>query len=353
MTNQKIIQEIQEVMNDIANVINGHIGEDDFDFPINKIDDSVERGECSSCSKCNQDIYVERFPKGQTLVGGENQGLKPSFLMDECIAKGKTCCGKSLYYINRDAIKRMFSDLVPYSWEVVYMRLVMIDTLYSTNVNSQRYYGIKELTDEIWMLAPNNESKLRCLVKEFRDCAIGGSKKKSIIRKSFDKPYGIHANLNDGGKAVSLLSKYFYFLLLVDPKETLGFPIYDNLAKKMYSPLCKKVEIAEKSIVSKNKLSDICTYIKALYDLANHIGVPSVGLQTFDLLDAYLWRMGKFSQCNFSLLLVKCEYQLILIPDVKASGMTIDDYRDNMSCPISCNQLFCKLWNHWQKYYKI
>ncbi len=250
------------------------------------------------------------------------------------IAKG-IYGGKNFYCINKDAIKSMFLSPT-YSWEVVYKRLIMIDALYSTNMN-RRYYGLGELAEEIMHLAPN-ENYLRDLVRDFRNNPTSTH----VIGKTFDKQYGIHKDTEDAGCAVSLLSKYLYFLLLADPKEKEGFPIYDNLAKDMYPVVCEYL-----GVTRHKGISNICNYIQAFNDLATQIGIPSVGMQTFDLLDAYLWRMGKFMKCNFSLLLLKSEY-ITLIDAVNKCEKTIDYYRDHKSCPISDNQLFIDIWNHWQ-----
>lgn len=249
------------------------------------------------------------------------------------IAKGISG-GKNFYCINKNAIKSMFLSPT-YSWEVVYMRLVMIDALYSTNMN-RRYYGLGDLADEIMHLA-SDENVLRDLVRDFRNHPTSIH----VIGKTFDKQYGIHKDTGDAGCAVSLLSKYFYFLLLADPNEKEGFPIYDNLAKDMYPVVCDYL-----GVVKYRKISNICNYINAFDDLAKQIGVPSAGMQTFDLLDAYLWRMGKFMKGNFSLLLSKSDYET-LIKAVNTSGKTIDYYKDYYPCPFS--GLFNDLWNHWQQ----
>ena len=107
------------------------------------------------------------------------------------------------------------------------------------------------------------------------------------------------------------MSKYAYYVLIKNPEEhPLGFPIYDSLAIEMYPLVCKKIGLTPKS---KSSISDsIEKYIEALDKVRNTIFSEKTdfnGFQQYDLLDAYLWRMGKVNNGNFSLLLTKTEYE--------------------------------------------
>lgn len=275
------------------------------------------------------------------------------------IDSGISAGGSTLYDKNRDIIKSLFDPAIPYNVDVVYKRLVVIDALYSTNMN-QRYYGIEDMANTIYALSPS-DAGLRVLVCNFRNklfSVVFPDVSSDPIAKVFDKDYGIHKNLKSAGSAMSLLSKYFYFLLLTDPSEKIGFPIYDSLASDMYPIVCKYVYASgtPRKIVNVKTIDHLCDYFLALDQLRNSIGIFSIGgrsLQEFDLLDAYLWRMGKFNGNNFSLLLDKTGYTT-LIGTAGAAGMKsenvikkLGEYRKSNGCPsLRANPLFANLWDH-------
>lgn len=270
-----------------------------------------------------------------------------------------TSGGTNLYDKNRDFIKSLFDPAIPYNVDVVYKRLVVIDSLYSTNMN-QRYYGIEDMANTIYALSPS-DNRLRDLVRNFRDTLfLRGFSAVYLhpITATFNMSYGIHKNLAPAGSAMSLLSKYFYYLLLTDPSEIIGFPIYDSLASYMYPIVCKYVYASgtPRKIVNVKTIDHLCDYFLALDQLRISIGISYIGgrsLQEFDLLDAYLWRMGKFNGNNFSLLLDKTGYTT-LIGTAGAAGKTSSDvidalgaYRKSNGCPsLIANPLFANLWDH-------
>ncbi|MCR5570405.1 MAG: hypothetical protein K6G31_14220 [Paludibacteraceae bacterium] len=282
--------------------------------------------------------------------------------IDSAISPG----GSNLYYKNREIIKSLFDPTTPYTEDVVYKRLIVIDALYSTNMD-RRYYGIEDMACTIYGLSPTDDDGLRKLVREFRDDLFSrgvSAVSSDPIKAVFDKDYGIHKNLDSAGTAMSLLSKYFYFLLLTDPTEKTGFPIYDRLARDMYPNVCKYLYKGNsyRTFVKHVKTIDqLCDYFLALNELRIAIGICSVrgGLQEFDLLDAYLWRMGKFSENNFSLMLDKADYSSLITTAVSSvkgisSGAVkaaLREYRkgkgkENVCPSVIADPLFAKLWDH-------
>lgn len=112
---------------------------------------------------------------------------------------------------------------------------------------------------------------------------------------------------------ISLLSKYAYYCLLQAPRQyPLGFPIYDSLAKEMYARVCQVLGVRHLSLsVQHSSEMTIDRYVTALWKLRDALFDDKAlyeGYQQFDILDAYLWRMGKFSEGNLSLLLSKKDY---------------------------------------------
>lgn len=212
---------------------------------------------------------------------------------------------KSSDYINhRQVISNLFLS-TKYDKYTIMMRLVAIDSLYSTNAG-YCYFSFEEMSEAIYGLGSQEEDAKRY----FYNIACGNKDDKGL----FSKEYGFYKNLSRGSQQMSLLSKYAYYSLLVDKeKYPIGFPIYDSLAKFSYKKIAKTLGLAK---CSKKLEGSIEEYIEVLdnmrklvfdvdYNLFN-------GYQQFDMLDAYLWRMGKFSNGNLSLLIDKDDYKLFV-----------------------------------------
>lgn len=210
-------------------------------------------------------------------------------------------------YINQRAlISSLFKG--EYNRGQIILRLTVIDSLYSTNA-AYSYFSFEEMADKILSLGDQT-----CARAYFYNIARGGKDDKGL----FSEPYGYQKNLSEGSKQMSLLSKYAYYELLQDPGQyPLGFPIYDRLAKEAY-PLVRKM-LGEKDYYSMPQLETptIEQYVMCLSQLREALFKDEKlyqpngcqhGYQQFDILDAYLWRMGKFSDGNLSLLLGREDY---------------------------------------------
>ena len=209
------------------------------------------------------------------------------------------------YIQQRQIINSLFGeyDKDDYGMAKVILRLTVIDSLYSTNA-AYSYFSIEEMAEKIMSLGTE------CMAADyFYEIATGKVNGKIL----FDEFYGIRKNLSHGSKQMSLLSKYAYYLLLQDVDSyPLGFPIYDSLAIESYPKVSEKVE----NPVRKNIGATINGYISAIYELREKIfenNEPWYGLQQFDLLDAYLWRLGKLENGNCSLLLDRQDYETFII----------------------------------------
>lgn len=193
-----------------------------------------------------------------------------------------------------------------YNVPSIMLRLTVIDSLYSTNAQYS-YFSIEEMAKNIHALGKEEDAIQYFSTLVNRQSGKLGEDKKNL----FSNTYGIRKNCEDGSKQISLMSKYAYYVLIKNPKEhPLGFPIYDSLAIEMYPLVCKRIGLTPKS---KLFISDsIEKYIEALDKLRNTIfsGERDFnGFQQYDLLDAYLWRMGKVNNGNYSLLFSKTEYE--------------------------------------------
>ncbi len=180
-------------------------------------------------------------------------------------------------------------------------RLVVIDSLYSTNA-SYSYFSFEEMAEKIKLLGEAEEANAY-----FYEIAQGGQDTKGI----FSEAYGVQKNLKEGSKQMSLISKYAYYCLLQNQKEyPLGFPIYDKLAKEMcpkvlhlLAPKNKKLTLGQDPTIT-DYVRVLTTLREQLFDGTDLFH----GFQQFDILDAYLWRMGKINGGNLSLLLSRDEY---------------------------------------------
>lgn len=209
---------------------------------------------------------------------------------------------KRTYKDQRKLINQLFETTSGNAYNVgsVMLRLTVIDSLYATNA-AYSYFSIEEMAQRIIDLGSENETCQR-----FANYAL--QKEDAEVKALFDEPFGIRKNLADGSKQVSLLSKYAYYCLVQQGgKYPMGFPIYDSLAKDIYPKLWKKL-LPEETMNGSDNMAD---YVKDLSKICNSLfeeGNTIFGMQQFDLLDAYLWRMGKFSNGNLSLLLERNDY---------------------------------------------
>lgn len=191
-----------------------------------------------------------------------------------------------------------------YNKGTIILRLTVIDSLYSTNA-AYSYFSFDEMAERIAALGNEEEAR-----NYFYSVALLGKDKKKL----FCEEYGIQKNLAEGSKQMSLLSKYAYYCLLQVPqKYPLGFPIYDRLAKETYPIVCKMLGIVPIEKLPPLETPSIEKYVRCLNQLRQELFGPKTDLfndyQQFDILDAYLWRMGKFNDGNMSLLVGWKEYE--------------------------------------------
>ncbi len=230
------------------------------------------------------------------------QDLLRRIAIDEFDCEGGTA--KSADYIDQ---RRLISSLFQgsYSLEQVILCLTVIDSLYSTNA-SYSYFSFEEMAERIFQLG--NQTQAR---DYFYHVALTGEDEKQL----FSEPYGIQKDLREGSRQMSLLSKYAYYDLMQDlSRYPLGFPIYDRLAKEAYPTVCRMLG-AKHYVLPSSDVMLITDYIRCisqlrslLFDDEKLYQPGKYPYQQYDILDAYLWRMGKFSGGNLSLLLGRDDY---------------------------------------------
>ena len=197
----------------------------------------------------------------------------------------------SVYEKDKQCIKKMFDSLgtgsTPcskvYTEEEIYILLTVIDSTYSTQM-TKRYYGTVELAKVLFEL--NTKKPLYQLFtdflkdKNFEVFSIPGKN-----TNLFTENYGIDKNGTDKGKAVSLITKFAYFV------TDFQFPIYDSIVTE---PLpIKKYDVP-------SLITAIDAFIAKLEKEGIHID--------YDSFDQLLWRTGKICRENFSLILSMEQY---------------------------------------------
>lgn len=216
-----------------------------------------------------------------------------------CQQSGSTYCP---YIQQREVIKTTFQNGKPYSVITIMQRLVVIDSLYSTNA-SFNYFSFEDMATAIYSLGPQEQDA----INYFKEIAQGGVDMNNI----FSGKYGIRKNAEPGSVATSLLSKYAYYLLLFQPGNALGFPIYDSLVKEVLPTILLQtlgVEV-KKTFLNSCTIEEFIQTVNLLRDAVfNNTTTRMSCLQQFDILDAYLWRLGKIKNGNLSLLFTKNEY---------------------------------------------
>lgn len=153
----------------------------------------------------------------------------------------------SQYAKEKAFISKCFQMSVENQFDKVKLRLHLIDSLYSTQM-SKRYYGIEELTEALKQYSDEE------LIRE-ADKYIN-NEKSEVLKNLFSEKYGYNSVGQKEKKAVSLISKYLYFL------TGYQFPIYDSLVKIAYPKVIKEYNIK----TDYTKITDV-NFVQALSKL--------------------------------------------------------------------------------------
>ena len=189
----------------------------------------------------------------------------------------------SQYSKEKSFISRCFQINAESQFDKVKLRLHLIDSLYSTQM-SKRYYGIEELAET---LAQYSDDKLIEEAYKYIN-----NENSEILDKVFTEKYGYNSIGKKEKKAVSLISKYLYFL------TGYQFPIYDSLVKIAYPKVIKEYNIE----TGYSKITDD-NFVKALSRLNQFSSIND-----FEKLDNFLWYSQKVENNSFSLICSKEEH---------------------------------------------
>lgn len=205
---------------------------------------------------------------------------------------------------DKNAIENIFKLTNNSKAEDVLLRLTVIDSMYSTQMN-RRYYALDELAETIVRSHATSDSFLKFLNNYDTTLFNGGEEKKSV--NLWGKKYGIGKDGKDKGVAVSLISKYAYF------ETGLKFPIYDSIACEMYPRIWKYCGWKDKApklwvLNTKQQVEGeqtIIAFVKAINELIRRLG----GNISYDHLDRLLWFTGKIYRGNLSLVIPRKDYE--------------------------------------------
>ncbi len=211
---------------------------------------------------------------------------------------------------DKTAIERIFKMTDSRKLSDILLRLTVIDSMYSTQMN-RRYYGLQKLAENIRIIEQDKGIKRLCV--EFlaqgdcRDARLFDGKANGEHFNLFAEHYGIGKDGSGKGVAVSLISKYAYF------ETDYGFPIYDSIACEMYPQIWNYCGFGENvnklTVKNSNQRMDgdktIVEYTKAIDVLIARLG----GKISYDHLDRLLWFVGKILRGNLSLVLDRKSYE--------------------------------------------
>lgn len=250
--------------------------------------------------------------------------------------------------------------------EHILLRLVLLNSYYSTNA-AYSYFSLERLAERIIHETTQFAGKSGKLPNDyFYDIVLQNLGKPTTIGKGFfEASYGIKKNGTPGATLKSLISKYAYYCMMMDPNRyPLGFPIYDSLARESYHKVMKAMGLKPQTAQTLQSGS-LGEYISALNELREEIfGKGSTalfcGLQQFDILDAYLWWMGKLEGGNFSLLLTEGEYKMLIAYKPAPQGTDINKHiakqlRQSGAAPFASiadpqrKKFLTAMIDHWRK----
>ncbi len=173
------------------------------------------------------------------------------------------------YGTQKEKIIELFEKTSDNTKEDILLRLFVIDSCYSTNMNL-RLFGFEELAKLI--LEINEQLHKNIDVEKF-------------VNNNFEllnKKIGINKKGKSKSHAFSLITKYVYF------QTKFNFPIYDRLVFN---------ELVKEGLINQPQTPSV-EYFKKLINIKNKYSI------SFDKLDKYFWVCGKVREGNLSLLIL-------------------------------------------------
>lgn len=184
------------------------------------------------------------------------------------------------YQANKKIIQDVYKVSNDNFKDTIQFRLTVIDNYYSTQM-SKRLYGIEEIANTLVL---KSDTELKAEINLF----LEDPSKSNFLSDVFNKKFGINKQGGEFGKAISLISKYFYFL------NKYNFPIYDSIAKVSYP------------LLTNGKTLNEDNYFKSINELNK-----ASGINNYEKLDNLIWLLGKIKSGSFSILMDMNKYKSI------------------------------------------
>lgn len=267
---------------------------------------------------------------------------------------------RAIYIEQREMIDKLFSEKKEGVERrlLLLTRLSLLDALYSTGVNRYHPYAVVDIAEAIDELGTDHEY-VATLATWLDNLDDQQSKALELFNRRFgdltDNSEEKKEKWEKGTCAISLLSKYSYYLFRqYKDKYPSGFPIYDSLAKESYVRVLAYMG-EEAKTCPKGVGSSIVSYLKAIKAL----GVALWGsdeeymkykysMQRFDLLDTYLWRLGKLNKASYSLLLPRGDFAKIKEFQQEKNNKSLTPIRSQID-----DELFKTIYQHHENIQKI
>lgn len=228
------------------------------------------------------------------------------------IARYDVCNSDTGFSSDKEAIRKLFSLTNSGKEEDYLLRLTVIDSMYSTQMN-RRYYGLEELAGALYEINATDNMSIEELFLQYlktkNESLFNYTDKLTKEKKNLlSEKYGIGKDGKDKGCAISLISKYAYFA------TNYQFPIFDSIACEMYPRVWRycgfegkpsKLIVREDKSMEMDGVATMKAYVSAIDDLINKLG----GNISYDHLDRLLWFVGKIMRGNLSLVLNRQDYK--------------------------------------------
>lgn len=212
--------------------------------------------------------------------------------------------------------------LIPLTRERIFTRLTVLDSLFSTNLNTA-YYIKQYITETIWRACyggkgGHSDAVLANKASNYIDLVINQytpptPQQQIVITNIENLIYGCYPwvkNTEDHKRAaLSIMTKYLHFLVdAVHPAHTLGFPIYDSLVVSVlpmvYAYVTGKNIMEDFPNATKNiQQHPYADYVRALYRILRQLkkannaadvwNYPMQDMTDFHILDIFMWHLGK------------------------------------------------------------
>lgn len=275
--------------------------------------------------------------------------LKDSIASQSANDISENCGNATMFETHRDAIEDLFTgrnkvsnkniDIDKY-YTLIIQRLALIDLFYSTNVNGKRQFGISEIADAIINFKTDTDLAQRAIAFVKNPTAPD-----KFLTDFINKKYGYDI-AGKQSSATSLISKYLFFLVNAHG-DKVGFPIYDSVVRDLLPALADKLglnqvnsnpdlkEMADYTIAVKNIISALSQKDQNDIDLWNTFGNATHIKSQCDLLDYFLWRIGKAGNLSFSLLVTRPELGTLtnagVLTQIKSTQDKIKKAKDKLA----------------------